>query len=264
MIPGPIYQPKGRAREYARLAINYYDGCDHGCSYCYCGNLWKDFNVRKEESIGRRQGFSWERLDRQLTNPPKEEVLLCFAGDPYCQANDREIITRRVLVRLLEAGVPTRVLTKGGARCMSDLDVFLNYERQGVPLSVGASLTFLEDHDSKLWEPGAARPRERLAVLRRLHELGVRTWASCEPVVDPHQTLSLISYARDFVDEWKIGKLNHRPDIESTVDWRAFGVEVVKLLQEIGKPFYIKQDLRRHLPDDLQQSLEASGSEHDA
>jgi len=30
-----IYEPKGRAREYAELAANLYSGCAHGCEYCY-------------------------------------------------------------------------------------------------------------------------------------------------------------------------------------------------------------------------------------
>lgn len=30
-----IYEPKGRAREYANLAANLYSGCIHGCVYCY-------------------------------------------------------------------------------------------------------------------------------------------------------------------------------------------------------------------------------------
>jgi DNA repair photolyase len=30
-----IYLPKGRALEYAPLAVNLYNGCPHGCRYCY-------------------------------------------------------------------------------------------------------------------------------------------------------------------------------------------------------------------------------------
>jgi len=30
-----VYEPKGRAGEYAPLALNLYRGCDHGCTYCY-------------------------------------------------------------------------------------------------------------------------------------------------------------------------------------------------------------------------------------
>ena len=32
-----IYKPKGRALEYAPdgLALNIYDSCPHGCTYCF-------------------------------------------------------------------------------------------------------------------------------------------------------------------------------------------------------------------------------------
>lgn len=33
-----IYEPAGRAREYAALACNIYRGCDHACSYCLTGD----------------------------------------------------------------------------------------------------------------------------------------------------------------------------------------------------------------------------------
>jgi DNA repair photolyase len=30
-----IYSPKGKAGEYSPLAVNIYNGCNHGCFYCY-------------------------------------------------------------------------------------------------------------------------------------------------------------------------------------------------------------------------------------
>jgi DNA repair photolyase len=30
-----IYEAKGKAAEYAPLAVNLYNGCTHGCTYCY-------------------------------------------------------------------------------------------------------------------------------------------------------------------------------------------------------------------------------------
>lgn len=39
-----IYEPKGRAREYSPLALNYYKGCTHGCRYCYVPNMIGRFN----------------------------------------------------------------------------------------------------------------------------------------------------------------------------------------------------------------------------
>ena len=32
---GIIYEPSGKAREYAQLAANLYEGCDHRCTYCF-------------------------------------------------------------------------------------------------------------------------------------------------------------------------------------------------------------------------------------
>ena len=36
-----IYKPKGKAREYSPLAANFYNGCDHGCIYCYAPGIKK-------------------------------------------------------------------------------------------------------------------------------------------------------------------------------------------------------------------------------
>ena len=30
-----IYEPKGKAKEYAGLAFDIYKGCTHGCLYCF-------------------------------------------------------------------------------------------------------------------------------------------------------------------------------------------------------------------------------------
>ena len=35
----PIYEPKGKAKEYGDLAINIYTGCPHRCYYCFAPNV---------------------------------------------------------------------------------------------------------------------------------------------------------------------------------------------------------------------------------
>lgn len=35
----PIYEPKGKAKEYGDLAINIYTGCPHRCFYCFAPNV---------------------------------------------------------------------------------------------------------------------------------------------------------------------------------------------------------------------------------
>lgn len=38
-----IYQPKGKAGEYAKYAVNFYVGCSNDCDYCEDVKVyWKD------------------------------------------------------------------------------------------------------------------------------------------------------------------------------------------------------------------------------
>jgi DNA repair photolyase len=185
-----------------------------------------------------------EFLEGQLKKskfPDGEYVLLSFQGDPYCHAEEKYLWTRRILELFLEYQVPTAILTKGGARCLRDLDLFKKFEN----IKVGATLTFFHKEDSKKYEPGASLPFERLDTLATLHHEGIRTWASFEPVIDPDQTLELMTLADNCADEYKIGKINHEKELESRVDWAYFGGNAENICIALGKKYYIKADLRK-------------------
>jgi hypothetical protein len=46
-------------------------------------------------------------------------------------------------------------------------------------------------------------------MLRDAALLGIRTWASIEPVIYPQQSLDLIKMAIHYCQEFRIGKFNH-------------------------------------------------------
>ena len=71
--------------------------------------------------------------------------------------------------------------------------------------------------------------------------MGIYTWVSVEPVIDPNEALSVMRALLDCVDLWKVGKLNHFKEAESRVDWRQFLIDTQKTL--VGKNVYIKKDL---------------------
>lgn len=237
-----IYEPKGKAREYSPLALNVYLGCTHGCEYCYAPRCMQ----RKRESYFTkpepRKGVV-ENLKRQLEKEaPKKQVLLSFIGDPYCDAADSNEVTRECLKVLLKHKIPVAILTKGGNRCLKDLDIFKEF---GEHISVGATLTFEDKETSLKWEPGAAEPDERLEVLKTLHEEGVRTFASFEPVIIPDQSISLMKKGIGFIDVYKVGKINNYKGIDKEIDWDDFLLKTLDLLRSNNKDFYIKHDLRR-------------------
>jgi len=185
-------------------------------------------------------------LQRQIKKErPKQQVLLSFIGDAYCETTDENALTHEVLEILLENKVPVAVLTKGGNRCLKDLELFKKY---GEHIQVGATLTFDNDADSLEWENGGALPQERLDTLKTLHESGIKTFVSFEPVIDPAQSLSLIEKSLPFVDTYKIGKINNFQGLDKKINWTDFLSRAVTILRENNKAFYVKHDLRLSAP----------------
>jgi len=58
---------------------------------------------------------------------------------------------------------------------------------------------------------------------------------SLEPVFYPEQTLHLIELTHEIVDQSRVGKLNHDPEIEAKIDWPNFRSNAEEMLQCHGK-----------------------------
>lgn len=254
-----IYEPKGKAREYSPLALNLYLGCSHECKYCYAPSCLQ----RKRENyfgVPEPRKNVLEKLEKELRKSvPKEQVLLSFVGDVYCETTDNNKLTRDVLEMLLHYGAPVAVLTKGIKRSTKDIDLFKKF---GEHIQVGTTLTFDNDADSLEWEPGAETPSERIEGLKILHEAGIRTFASFEPVIIPEQSLSMMRKTLEVVDVYKVGKLNNYKGIDKKIDWSAFLAESVALLRGAWKEFYIKDDLRKNAPSVALYGDEAMADKH--
>ena len=231
-----IYEPRGKAREYSPLALNVYKNCDHQCRYCYVRNFQPDFSKFVQPRVLTGLDNEAAKADRQ--------VLLCFTGDPYCVANSTHKQTRAALQILKKNRCSVAILSKGGMRSLEDNDLLQSWPDHRIKL--GSTLTFVSADKSREWEPGASLPADRLKALEQAHLLGIKTWASIEPVLDPVESLSVIRESIPFVDQYKVGKLNH---VTNTTDWRKFCIDAVEMLRKAGKQFYVKHDLRAFAPD---------------
>lgn len=258
-----IYQPSGAAREYSPLALNYIKGCDHGCVYCYVPKMMKRFNAgyihsevyMKEETVLIKE---LRASARKFRNSP-HQVFLSFLTDPYSHFNNETKLTRKVLEILLEHQIPVSILSKGGYNVLQDIEVI---KRFGDNIQVGASLTFTNNEDSLKWEKNAALPFQRLDALRQLHEEGIKTWASMEPVIYPEQSLEIMEITKDYVDAYKIGKLNHFKKHEEKFDWTKFLTDAVGVMRKNNKSFYIKKDLLEYKEPDLYLSPEETDMDY--
>lgn len=242
-MPSIITIPDGRAREYSPLSLNIYDGCDHHCDYCYMKKM--DTMSRKETDRPVKTKRDWKiRLlkDAKKLQGTKYQVLLSLSGDPYCLADKHIKATREALPILLEYKMPTAILTKGGSRCLRDIDLFIKF---GESIKVGQSLVTI--HNQEI-EPCASPLQDRIDTFKELKSNGVRTWCSLEPVIFPDQTLELIDLTHEWVDEYRVGQLNaftndKYKQIKENINWAKFLKEVVAKLRGYNKQFYIKKDL---------------------
>ena len=235
--PAKIYETRGRAREYNELALNIYRGCAHQCAYCSSPLVLRE---TKETLATAKPRVNLGVLDKQAygmaRKGEKRPVLLCFTTDPYQPIEAELKLTRNVIGILHDYLVPVIILTKAGKLAQRDFDLL----RPGDQFAT--TLTFANDIESKAWEPGAGTPMERMVNLEAAHKLGIETWVSCEPVIDPAQTRYLINQARHWTGHYKIGKLNYHPRAKQ-INWRDFAGSLLQLQREVQRPFYIKKDL---------------------
>ena len=122
---------------------------------------------------------------------------------------------------------------------MADFDLY------GPNDAFATTLTYLMDDGKTLEiEPQAALPSDRIQAIRDAKGRGITTWVSLEPVLDPDESLALIDRTYEFVDLYKIGKLNHK---NNDTDWRSFGMKAIELCRQFNKPYYVKADLAKYL-----------------
>ena len=226
----PIYEPRTRAREYCDLAVNIYDSCPHGCTYCYARAMAKRFGKPWGDTVKVRPGIV-EAVQKQLVGMRGQgkKIMLCFTCDPYPLGYDT-LATREVIRAIKESGNHVQILTKGGKTAQRDFDLLDSND------SFGVTLTGAEQE-----EPGASHHIVRIRLLEDATLAGIPTWVSCEPVLNPLMIADCI-YDMPFVGMWRIGKLNHR---KSDIDWWRFGHNVEALCRHLDRNYYIKEDLRR-------------------
>lgn len=224
-----IYEPKGRAREYAPLACNIYTGCVNNCKYCfvkkerfYNAERFNNPTVRKD--IVKR----FEKDAKKLAMDNRE-IMFCFKCDPI-QPFMASILLRHLMI-CDDYSLKANVLTKAGSGIIPNaiFDIMRRNRENG--WKMGWTINFLDEKNRLEWEPDAPNPNTRLEALKRAYLMGINTWVSVEPVVDPAAALDAISAVIPYVDAIKIGKLNHFPEIEKTIDWRKFLYDCQNLLK---------------------------------
>lgn len=237
-----IYEPKGRAKEYADLACNTYIGCPHACKYCFGPNVMRsqrdDYHLTAKPRTEAINRFFEDDCRHLRDVGDTRRVHLNFISDPYPEIEKELHLTRYCIETAAKYGIGINILTKGRydtVRCDFDL-------MHEAKVHFGVTCAFMDDSKRLDWEPRASTVSERLRLLKEAHELGIFTWVSMEPVVIPEEALEFFMSAHQWVDLWKVGKLNYHPHAKE-VDWPLFREEFRKLADKAGAKYIVKKDL---------------------
>jgi DNA repair photolyase len=238
-----IYAPKGQAGEYAPLAANPYRGCGTGCAYCYVPLITKQ--TRKEFDAGavsRQSYLQHLRNDavKYMRAGITEQCMFSFTSDVYNPSNTE--LTRPSIEIIRNHGLAFCVLTKHGPRALVDIDLY-RPDRD----AFASTLTSLDDAFSRKWERHAALPADRINALEQFHNAGIFTWVSLEPTLDCDASIEIVKATHEFVDLFKIGRVNYLP-MTRTTDWKDYTLRICEVANKLGAQHYVKKDLQPFLP----------------
>ncbi len=167
-------------------SMNPYQGCEHGCAYCYARPT--------HEYWGYGAGLDFERVIIVKRNAPDllratlmhkkwvpEAIMLSGNTDCYQPVERKERITRRLLEVLLEFKHPVGLITKN-ALVLRDLDILSELAKHGL-VSVAISLTTLDEELRRVMEPRTSTGAQRVRTIAELTAAGVPTMAMIAPVI---------------------------------------------------------------------------------
>jgi DNA repair photolyase len=171
---------------YAMRSVNPYQGCEHGCIYCYARN--------SHEYWGYSAGIDFESkiivkqhaarlLEKEFLKKNWQPTPISLSGNTDCfQPIERKLgITRSLLEVFVKYAHPVNIITKNSL-ILRDLDLLQELARLQL-LHVYISVTSLNEAMRAKMEPRTATARSRLHTIRKLTEHGIPVGVMAAPVI---------------------------------------------------------------------------------
>ncbi len=228
-------------------SMNPYQGCEHGCIYCYARNT--------HEFWGYSAGLDFERKILIKENAPQlleeklkskkwkaETIVLSGNTDCYQPAEKKFEITRECLKVFLKYKHPVGIITKN-TMILRDLDLLRELAKDAL-IGVNISVTSLSEKTRRLLEPRTATIAKRLETIKILSENKIPVNAMLAPIIPGINSHELLQLARAVSEKGAL----------------SFAFTVVRLNGAIGMLF--TDWLQRTMPDKANKVLHQIESCH--
>jgi len=215
-------------------SMNPYQGCEHGCIYCYARNT--------HEYYGFSAGLDFESkiivkknaarlLEQELMKPSWNAVPIMLSGNTDCyQPQEKKFeITRSMLKVLAQYRHPVSIISKNSL-VLRDLDLLQDLASDNL-VHVYISITTLDEELRRAMEPRTASALKRLKTVEALAKANIPVGIMNAPIIpglNQHEIPAVLKAAAEH------GALNA-------------GMTIVRLNGSIGKIF--EDWLRKNFPD---------------
>ncbi len=167
-------------------SINPYQGCEHGCIYCYARNTHEYWGFSAgldfETKIIAKKNAA-ERLEKQFLNKNWKATSIMLSGNTDCyQPLEKKLkITRSLLEVFLKYRNPVGIITKN-ALITRDLDLLKPLAEEQL-VHVYFSITTLDESLRQRMEPRTASAARKLDAIKKLTDAGVPVGIMNAPII---------------------------------------------------------------------------------
>jgi DNA repair photolyase len=167
-------------------SINPYQGCEHGCVYCYSRPTHAYWGLSpgldfESKLFAKANAAALLRSELSARSYRPGVISIGANTDPY-QPVERDLkITRSVLEVLSECEHPLGIVTKN-AMIERDIDLLAPMAEKNLARAF-VSVTNMDNSLARRLEPRASAPRRRLDAIRHLASAGIPVGVLVAPVI---------------------------------------------------------------------------------
>ena len=167
-------------------SMNPYQGCEHGCTYCYARN--------SHQYWGYSAGLDFEQkilvkpsapilLEEKIKSKQWKAVPIMLSGNTDCyQPIERKLeITRMILKVLLRNHHPAGIITKNSL-ILRDMDILSEMAQRNLVV-VSMTITSLNEGLRRKLEPRTSSYQKRIDTVRKLSEAGIPVNIMMAPII---------------------------------------------------------------------------------